>query len=164
MPRVLIIAYGNPLRGDDGIAWRAADLLEEKFARSEVEILRTHQLTPEVAESATRVEAVIFVDAAFADGITAQPGEIREASIVPTKETPSFSHHLSPGAVIALARDLYGVSPRASCVTLAGQSFDHGESLSPAVAAALPAFVVRIEALVQQLLSSKTVPTHCNKP
>jgi hypothetical protein len=38
-------------------------------------------------------------------------------------------------------------------VTLTGECFDHGESLSPVVAAALPALVTRIEALVQQFLS-----------
>jgi hydrogenase maturation protease len=163
MARVLIVAYGNPLRSDDGVAWRAADSLEGKLASSNVEILRTHQLTPEVAEISSRVEAVIFVDAASKDGAS-RPGEIREAPIVPIKETPSFSHHLSPGAVMALTRDLYGASPHASSVTLTGQCFDHGESLSPVIAATLPAFVARIEGLVQQLLSSKTFPTPCNKP
>ena len=40
MARVLIVAYGNPLRSDDGVAWRAADLLAEKFSIPEVEMVR----------------------------------------------------------------------------------------------------------------------------
>ena len=39
MPSVLIIAYGNPLRSDDGLAWHAAKAIEGKFGSSEVEIL-----------------------------------------------------------------------------------------------------------------------------
>jgi Ni,Fe-hydrogenase maturation factor len=47
--RVLIIAYGNPMRSDDGLAGRAADGLEGKYPPSEVEMLRVHQLAPELA-------------------------------------------------------------------------------------------------------------------
>ncbi len=164
MPRVLIVAYGNPLRSDDGVGWRAADALDAKFAGSAVDILCTHQLTPEIAESASGVEAVLFVDAASTDATDTRPGEIGEGHIVPAKETPSFSHHLSPSAVMALARDLYSAAPAAFCVTLTGESFDHGESLSPLVTAALPILVARIEVLVQQWLSSETFPTDSNKP
>ncbi len=163
MPRVLIIAYGNPLRCDDGLAWRAADSMEGRFASSDVEILRTQQLTPEIAESVSRVEAVLFIDAASIDGTNTQPGNILEAPVVLTNETPHSSHHLSPGAVLALARDLYATSPRAFSVTLTGQCFDHGDSLSPEVAAALPSLVQRIKALVQQLLSAEAFPANIHK-
>ena len=74
MARVLIVAYGNPMRSDDGLAWHAADKLEGKYSPSEVEILRVHQLAPELAENVSRSEAVIFVDAAMADGANGIPG------------------------------------------------------------------------------------------
>jgi hydrogenase maturation protease len=148
MPRVLIVAYGNPLRSDDGVAWRAADALEGKLPDSEVEILEMHQLAPELAENLSRVEAVIFVDAAE----KGEPGEIHCEELSPTGEAP-FAHQLSPGAVLLFARQVYDRSPRAFSVTLTGECFDHGEALSPAVVAALPGLVARIEALAQQLLS-----------
>lgn len=47
---MLIIAYGNLLRGDDGLASRAADELAQKVEPSKVEILQRHQLAPELAE------------------------------------------------------------------------------------------------------------------
>jgi hydrogenase maturation protease len=153
MSRVLIIAYGNPMRCDDGLAWRAADALEHKFAGAAVEILRTHQLVPELAETVSHSQAVIFVDAASSDGPNAQPGEVREVPIGLPQGPPRFSHHLSPAAVIALASQLYGAHPRAFSLTLTGQCFDHGEGLSPVVEAAMPALVARIETLVQSLLS-----------
>lgn len=154
MPRVLIIAYGNPMRSDDGVAWRAAAALEGKSSTPDVEIVRAHQLTPELAETISRSEAVIFVDAAN----TGPPGQISSAEIRPPQTQRRFSHQLSPDAVIALAHQLFGARPHAFSITLTGACFDHGESLSPAVEAALPALVARIEAVVQQLLTLEAPP------
>ena len=154
MPRVLIIAYGNPMRSDDGVAWRAAAALEGKFSNPDLEIVRAHQLTPELAETIHRCEAVIFVDAVR----NGPAGEIRSVQINLPQTTPRFSHQLSPDAVVALAHQLFGATPSAFSVTLSGACFDHGESLSPAVAAALPALVARIEALIQQFLPLEAPP------
>jgi hydrogenase maturation protease len=157
MARILIVAYGNPLRCDDGLAWRAADELEKRFCGSDFEILRTHQLAPELAETVSRFETVIFVDAASANGTESSPGDVRSAAVTTSGETPRFSHQLSPGAVLALAAQLFGAAPRAFSVTLTGQCFDHGESLSPTVEAAIPALVVRVEELVRSALASEAV-------
>jgi hydrogenase maturation protease len=163
MSCVLIVAYGNPMRCDDGLAWRAAERLEGKFSGTNVEILRVHQLAPEMAEDITRCDTVIFVDAASADGGNGNPGEVRCLEVGLSEGLPRFSHQLSPGAVVALGRQLYGASPRAFAVTLTGQCFDHGESLSPMVEAALPALVARIEALVQSALSRESLPPASDK-
>jgi hydrogenase maturation protease len=163
MARVLIIAYGNPMRCDDGLAWRAADELERKLSGSEIEILRAHQLAPEMAEDIIRCDIVIFVDAASADSRNGKPGEVRCLEVGLPQGPPRFSHQLSPGTVLALGRQLYGASPRAFAVTLTGQCFDHGESLSAVVAAGIPALVERIEALVQAALSSVSLPPASDK-
>ncbi len=154
MPRLLIIAYGNPMRSDDGLAWHSAAALERKFSAGQLEIVRTHLLTPELAETVGRCVAVIFVDAAG----NGSPGEIRSTQIGLPHTGPRFSHQLSPEAVVALARQLFGAKPSAFSVTLTGACFDHGESLSPTVEAALPALVARIEALIQQFLPSGPPP------
>ncbi len=141
------------MRCDDGLAWHAADQLEGKYSIEEVEILRAHQLAPEIAETVSHCEAVIFVDAASADGgSNGQPGEVRDADVRLPESAPRFSHQLSPSAVVALAQKLYGAKPPAVSVTLTGECFDHGESLSALVTAALPVLVARIETLVQQFL------------
>ena len=145
------------MRSDDGVAWRAADELERKFACSkiaaEVEILRCHQLAPELAEAVSQSEAVIFLDAASA-GVAGQPGDLGCEEVPLPSGNTSFTHQFSPGAVLALSQQLFGASPRAYAVTLTGECFDHGDSLSPMVEAALPEWVARTEALVRQLLSS----------
>ena len=155
--RVLIVAYGNPLRSDDGLAWHVANALEAKFSPPDVEILRLHQLAPELSERVSRVGAVIFVDAASAEVGERRPGEIRIEEIHAEEAGPSaesrFSHHFTPSVLVALAAQLYGASARAFSATLTGQDFGHGGSLSKAVQDVLPEFVTRIEGLVRELQS-----------
>lgn len=147
------------MRCDDGLAWHAAAALDGKFSSSDVEIVRSHQLSPELAEALRNCEAVIFVDAASADAAgNGPPGEVRDAEVSLPESAPRFSHQLSPSAVVALAHKLYDAKPRVVSVTLTGQCFDHGESLSAVVTAALPVLVERIETLVQQFLSPEAPP------
>jgi hydrogenase maturation protease len=155
MPRVLIIAYGNPLRSDDGLAWRAAESLQGKFSAEDVEILCLQQLGPELAETASRCECVIFIDAASGSG---SPGEVQIREFFRDNsgpaETSRFCHALPPSAILGLAAQLYGTRPQAFSATVSGENFEHGESLSPAVAAALPDLLARIEELIQHCMSN----------
>ena len=149
MPRVLIVAYGNPLRSDDGVAWHAADILTKKLFLPDVEILRMHQLAPELADSLRGYERVIFIDAAFSEETAVDPGAIRVEEIAAETADPgSFTHAFSPRRVLGLAAELYGARPRAFSVTIRGVSFDHGEVLSAPVANALPDLISTIERLV----------------
>ena len=93
MPRVLIIAYGNPMRCDDGLAWHSAAALERKFSARTIEILRTHQLTPELAETVRPLRSRDFRGRSRCNG---SPGEIRSTQIgLPHDRTsllsPTFS-------------------------------------------------------------------------
>jgi len=149
-PRLLVIAYGNPLRSDDGVAWRAAKALLKKFPHDKVEILCLHQLGPELAESVSSSECVLFIDAAAAPG---PPGNINIQELQPAARQPAnappFGHTLSPEVILSLSLQLYGSAPRSFCATVTGAHFEHGESLSPAVAAALRDLINRIGALIE---------------
>jgi len=153
MPRVLIVAYGNPLRGDDGVGWIVAEQLQRTLAPPEVEILQLQQLLPEIAEKFTRADAVIFVDASR-DG---QPGDVRCQPVTPPPAKVQFSHQLSPAEVLGLAGQLYGATPQAFCITLTGQNFGHHEELSPTAAAQLPQLAAAVKQLTRQILE-KTFP------
>jgi hydrogenase maturation protease len=149
MQRILILAYGNPLRGADGVGWRACDELKAKLLRDEIEIVCLHQLTPEIAERVSWADAVIFVDAAQ-QGV---PGEVGCHRLDALSGVVRFSHELTPVAILTLANELYGATPRAYTVTLNGQSFEHGETLSDAVSEGLPKLVGKVEQLVNELLN-----------
>jgi hydrogenase maturation protease len=63
MTRALIIGYGCPLRGDDAFGWHAAHRLLKLAGNDSVQVLATHQLTPELAEPISHADLVIFIDA-----------------------------------------------------------------------------------------------------
>ena len=150
MPRVLIVAYGNPLRSDDGVGWVVAEELRRSLALPEVEVLRLQQLLPEVAESLSRAETVIFVGASCEGEV----GEVRRQPVTPPAAKVQFTHQLSPAEVLGLASQLYGATPQAFCVTLTGHCFEHGEELSESVAARLPDLAATVEQLTKQILSA----------
>ena len=58
------------------------------------------------------------------------------------------SHHVGPGVLLAIARDLYGATPQAHVVSVGVADMETGDGLSPAVAAAVPAAVDAVVGLV----------------
>ena len=141
MKRVLIIACGNPLRGDDGLGWVVADCLTAVLNDPSVEIIRTQQLAPELAEKVSRSELVVIVDASH----IGRPGSWKRGEIQLSKnETGMLGHHFTPSGLLAYAAAVYKLTPRTLVVSVAGGSFDCKESLTPAVEAALPEVVRHI--------------------
>ena len=124
MAEILIIGYGNPLRGDDGVGYMAAERLDG---------LARHQLTPELMEPISQAASVIFIDAK----IGGQPGAIEERTLQPAPSGNAFTHHATPEALLAGARQLYGRCPPATLVTITGSDFELGHALSPPVRQAL---------------------------
>lgn len=128
----LVIACGNPLRCDDGVAWHAAEEISREVPSAKV--ICVHQLTPELAEEASRADIVIFIDATL-DG---EPGKVICHAISPDSASVRFSHYLAPAQVLALCNRLYGVEPRGFLLSISGEHFDHGSGLSPAAINAIP--------------------------
>jgi hydrogenase maturation protease len=144
MTTTLIIGYGNPLRGDDGVGWLAAQRLAEAGTAAHAEVLIFHQLTPELAEPLSQVERAIFIDARV-DGAA---GTIYEDTLTPDAETTaSITHEFDAPALLALALALYGRCAEATLLSVAAESFDYTDTLSPAVAAALDEVVARVREL-----------------
>lgn len=141
MARVLIIGYGNTLRGDDGYGWYAAERLRREIDDSEVEVVALHQLTPELMEPLSRAERAIFIDAAAPLAATSHAGAPGQTA---------FTHHLTPGALVAGAKTLYGHAPEAILLTTPGENFDFGEGLSEAVQRALDETVEKVRAMLRR--------------
>ncbi len=144
---ILIIGYGNPLCGDDGVGWRVVEALDSLVPDGAA--VAIHQLTPEWAEQISAADLVIFVDAAVGD----VPGEVRSFPIWPAMAHPG-SHQITPDGVLSMAADLFGRCPPAHLVTITGGSFEISESLTPAVAAAVPHALDRIRELLEQIGAS----------
>jgi hydrogenase maturation protease len=143
MARILIIGWGNPLRGDDGLGWRATELLREVLPPAEITVRVSHQLMPEFAEEISRSDLVILIDAACDNNVA---GEVRFERVEPRRSpAAAFSHEMDPPALLAMAESLYDACPEAFFFSVAGRSFGYGEGLSPEVQAALPRLVEQIQ-------------------
>lgn len=144
--RPLVIGYGSPLRGDDGVGWRVIDALEQAKSNLEVTSIGIHQLVPELAEPISRASLVVFVDATE-NGI---PGEVQ---VVPLEmaQPSRGTHQTTPEGLLTLANDLYGRKPPAYVVTISGEVFGLSEELSVVVAAAVPNAVGQVFALINEI-------------
>jgi hydrogenase maturation protease len=146
---LLIIGYGNPLRGDDGIGPAVIDELQGSPMAALAELLQRHQLGPELAEQVAAADAVIFVDASA----IGTPGEIRTRKLsAPEVATSDLTHHVSPELLLATARELYGRAPNAALVTVCGESFEMGAPMSDIACSAVHKVVPILDSLTQDLL------------
>ncbi len=140
---VLVVAWGNPLREDDGVAWHVLEGLRSLNPRASLPALTlryAHQLTPEMADCVSRSEGAVFVDARR-DGT---PGEVRCEEITPSAGPSPLAHSLSPQALLLLAEQLYGRAPTAVVLSVTGERFGMGEALSAAVRRSLPRAIVTV--------------------
>lgn len=124
MPEVLVIGYGNTLRGDDGIGPAVAEGVAA-LGLPGVRVLVVHQLTPELAADLADSRLAIFVDAA----VSGEPVAVVRLNAEPTGS--AMTHFADPRGLLALARIAYDRSPDAWLVTAAGADFGFCEGLSP---------------------------------
>lgn len=143
--RALVVGYGNALRTDDGLGWHAAASLLADPRLDGVTVLQRYQLTPELALDVSVATVVVLVDAtseAPAGSLTVARVDRSEGSAT------TWSHHLDPPTLVALAAELYGSAPEVFLVSCGIASSDAGDVLSATVQAALTEVVDKVVALV----------------
>jgi hydrogenase maturation protease len=137
----LMIGYGNPLRQDDGLGWRIAVAMEG-LGLPGLQVVATPQLTLELAAPIAMAEAVVFVDAVYGESAAnTLPPAIEPLCLqcqAPDPAQQTWSHQLTPQALLSLAGQLYGHQPHALQLLVPALWDGHGEGFSPAAAAAMP--------------------------
>ncbi len=124
--RILVIGYGNELRGDDA----AGRFLAQRIATWRlpgVRVLSVRQLTPELAAEVPGGALVLFADAIEAGDSETAP---RIRPVTPSGES-SRSHHCGPAEILSLAERLYGEVALGAVVSIPGEQFGWGRRLSP---------------------------------
>jgi hydrogenase maturation protease len=131
---VLVLAIGNPSRGDDALG----PLLARELAAAAlpgVEVLTDFQLQVEHALDLLGRRVVVFVDAAAGGGAPFELGPL-----APAADARHSSHSLSPAAVLDAYRRLTGGEPPPSrLLAIRGHEFELGAPLSRAASANLRA-------------------------
>lgn len=129
--RVVVIAVGNPSRGDDALG----PLLLERIAAAfpEVAVLGDFQLQIEHALDLKSAELVLFIDAASGLDVPFTFNEIG-----PEAGNAVLTHALSPEAVLEVFQRIENRTPPPAFVLgLRGCVFDLGTPLSSEASAAL---------------------------
>jgi hydrogenase maturation protease len=127
--RILIYAYGNPGRQDDGLGNRLVEELEEWIRENGItnaDLESNYQLNIEDAYLISGKDLVIFVDASVEDidGIHFSPVE-------PSEGRSEFTMHAaSPAFVLALCHKIYNKYPETYLLQIRGYEWEFKEVLS----------------------------------
>ena len=160
----LIIGYGNTDRQDDGVAWHViAHVIKslgyeppEEFEESspitfgDSDFLFQLQLTPELSELLVSYDRVCFVDAHTG----AVPEDVHFEILQPGYQQSPFTHHLTPGSLLAMSSSVYSKAPESVLISVRGYEFGFSRDLSEKSASLVPAAV---ELIIRWLHSFKTV-------
>jgi hydrogenase maturation protease len=132
----MVIGIGNRLRKDDGIG---AALVEALGSVHGAECHVVHQLTPDLAPRLSKVDRVLFVDAAM-DGT-----ETRLERVDPARGH-GVGHAMTPSAFLGFAATMFDARPSAWLLAVPGCDFGIGEHISSEARSRLPEAARRIEA------------------
>ena len=122
---LLVIGYGNTLRGDDGVGPRVAEAVGS-LRLAGVNTLICQQLSPEHADPISKADVVVFVDAAVD-----APKKVQLRRLEPNESSQLMAHAADPRTVFALARDVFGHVPCAGWLTIPAVELEFSETLSP---------------------------------
>ena len=139
VPGLLILACGNPSRGDDALGplflERLAELREQRGDWDDVELLTDFQLQIEHAVDLENRALALFVDASVSG-----PPPFQFTRLQPARDTSYTSHALSPAAVLHVYEQInHAPPPPAFLLAICGERFELGEPLSAAAEANLAA-------------------------
>lgn len=114
---VLLIGYGNPGRGDDGLGPAFSEAISTAGLTG-LEVETDYQLVAEHALAVTERDLVVFVDAMMG---SEEPFRFGKAAAA--RPEALGSHSLRPETVLALADTLYGGAPEAYVLGISGYEF-----------------------------------------
>jgi len=139
---MLVIGYGNTLRGDDGAGVRAAEHVAVRHP--EVRCVCLHQLVPELAEQIADCETVFFIDAQ--ENISQSSARL----ITPGQEADQpRTHFLSPESLLTLSLQLYRHIPfKAYVIGIPASQFEFSEELSAETNRAMQECVEMVDRLI----------------
>ena len=150
--RIVIVGLGNPLLRDDGVGLRAASLLAERLIGASVDVLQSSWGGIRFIDLLAGYDRAIVLDAIeWRRGPIGTVYRLTADQAIPTVRAMSY-HDLSLGSALALGRALDIPLPAETVffAVEAEETRTFGETLTPAVEAALPEVVRRVEAQLMQ--------------
>lgn len=135
MKNLLIVGYGNPDRGDDGVAWHmlkkllnehkpelnADDLLAGDITHlnKNTDIWFNLQLLPEISELLSNYKKAVFIDAHTSEIEV----DVNLEKIESVYLNSPFTHHVTPSTCLSLAESINGYAPESWLLSIRGYEF-----------------------------------------
>lgn len=142
MKNLIIVGYGNPDRGDDGVSWHMLrELLDEHKPELDVDDILSGdvtslkkgidiwfnlQLLPEISELLTDYEKAVFIDAHTAE----IEADVNLEKIEPVYLNSPFTHHVTPSTCLSLAESINGRYPESWLLSIRGFEFQFERELT----------------------------------
>ena len=144
--RAVVVGFGSTLRSDDGIGPHVAQRVAQVVDSTDVLVITRQTLTPDLVCDIENADRVVFIDASAAEA----PGVIREQWLESSSDTSAdVVHSLEPSGLLELCRRAFGRAPEAVLITVGGNTFEIGDTLSPEVRSSIPLLVGRTIELVR---------------
>jgi len=126
--RVLLIGYGNPSRGDDGLGPAFIFRIADQLPTGSVTFEQDYQLNLEHVDLIAQHEIVIFIDADASCDDSYQFQKLE-----PKADLSFTTHSVSPSALLAMADEYFNpVTRQGYTLGIRGEVFgDFEEGLSP---------------------------------
>jgi hydrogenase maturation protease len=151
-PRVVVLGIGNSLLADDGVGVHAIRCLREAVPEPDIEWLDAGTLNFTLLPYLERARALVVIDAA---DLREPPGTVRtwqgeDMDRVVGAGRRNSVHQAGLADLLGMARLRDCLPAHRALITVQPQRIDWGESLSPPVAAALPAVCESARLLAQR--------------
>ena len=150
MTPILVLAIGNPLRGDDGVAQRVLEVLKGQDLGIHVALVDAGTAGLEVANLLRGWQMVIIVDAidcaAPAGTVRCITLDVERIRSVPV--WPNALHSAGLFEALALAEALGVLPERLTLVGVQPGNLDYVDTLTPEVQAAVPLAVDAVRAVI----------------
>ena len=126
--KILLYAYGNPGRGDDGLGNAFIERIDQWIKEKNLQSISTdssYQLNIEDAASIANFDVVVFVDASKAN-----IDSYSFSKVQPEPQQTFTTHSVSPSTLVLLCQELYNKLPLVYLLQVKGFRWEFGEQLS----------------------------------
>lgn len=126
--KILIYAYGNPGRQDDGLGNAFIERMEDWASENKIEGLEfdsNYQLNIEDAHAIADKDLVIFVDASVED-----LGDFCISKVTENSKITFTTHAASPGYIVDLCKEIYKKAPPTYLIHIKGYEWEFMEGIT----------------------------------